>query len=1416
MISEFQAVNSSTILDEDGDSSDWIEIRNPSAEAISLEGWYLTDDATELTKWRFPAVTIVPNDELLVFASGKDRKDSSELHTNFRLAAGGEFLALVKPDGRSIAQDFGPQFPQQLEDQSYGLALARDTTVLIDEMAPVKAYVPADDSLGLEWTRLQFDDSDWVAGAGAVGFENLRPGFTQREEFDAPLGAEWTIDLPAQSSSSVQVAGGGLRMTIPTGQDTTFEDRGLAPLVYRDVPGGSPAEWEMITHIQKDAPRDRGGVGIVIYDAAIEKPAIVLEQTGGLTTFRLTAGSMGFGTWSQIHEGSFFLRIVRNETDKTWSAYAKLQETDDWAIVGTVTEGLGGAPVIRHPMPGLMARAPRGMMAARFLSVEFVVAGERMSYGQEIGLDVGNVMSAVNSSIYMRIPFRVQGDPARFDVLGVGARYDDGFKAYLNGVEITAPNAPIRSTWNSSAAGIYGAVNGRIPQQRIELTDPVSALREGNNVLAVHGMNVTADDSDFFFHVAMVASQLLPPQQRVFARPTPNAPNLLPRATAPAIKTQDGVFFGSTRVELDLQHITGTLEVRYTLDGTEPNRESSRYTGPITLTESAMFEARTFDTLPLPNFEPSQMATGTFLAINEDLRQRTSNMPLVIVDTLGLGLPESDENELRPANAALFAVDGARGRSAIDTRLVDYLGRIGARDRGKSTAGQPKPNMAIETWGPSGSTPDDDLDTSLLGLPADSDWILYAPYNIDQSLIRNALVYELSNQMGMWAPHTRFVEVYLNQRDGIVSENDYAGVYVLMEKIKQGPRRVNIAEIGPEDNQLPDISGGFIWKVDTPDPDAPTFTAGGQPMNWVYPKSPLSTTAYPAQRATLEQELWVQDYFQQFEATLASPDINDPNGYSKFVDLNSWVDQHILRTLMRDVDAFALSSYMVKDRGGKLVLGPAWDFDRTADSSQIGSDDNPYLLRTSFGSSRWFSRMFTDPGFWQLYVDRWQMWRQSVLSDQNIASVLSALAREVGESAQRNIARWSESAPRVASPFGSGALDGTYQGEVEHLRRWLEVRAKFLDSNYTGRPQLLVEGSLIDDVLGIKIPSGTEVQFQSAPIDFVEDAPLISGQPGVAEATYFVPSNDDLGDSWTQIDFDAAAWPRGPAGLGYGRAYAELVRTEVDPRPIRGATNILARFSFDVSNLAADDDRSLVLRMKYDDGFVAYLNGLQLTSQNFDTNVVRWNTGAVKRENREAAEFQDFDISGVKNLLVEGTNILAIRGVETGDGDMLVLPELVWRRVQVGRSGQAKVYYTVDGTDPRGPDGQPSPTAIEATADHRLPIVANTQVLARSLDPFPRRYEGEIVGTHWSSPVQYRFIVSSPPGDSNADGVFNQQDIQLVLAAGRYLTGFPATLAEGDWNGDGLFNQLDIVAALQANTYQQVPRGALRPYQVRP
>ncbi|RMD82824.1 MAG: hypothetical protein D6815_08175, partial [Candidatus Dadabacteria bacterium] len=123
VISEFMAVNDTTIYDEDGDSSDWLEIFNDDSAALDLDGYYLTDDPALPTKWRLPAVVVPPGGYLLVWASGKDRSDpSGPLHANFKLSGAGEYLALVAPDGTTVVHGYSPSYPPQRSDVSYGLA----------------------------------------------------------------------------------------------------------------------------------------------------------------------------------------------------------------------------------------------------------------------------------------------------------------------------------------------------------------------------------------------------------------------------------------------------------------------------------------------------------------------------------------------------------------------------------------------------------------------------------------------------------------------------------------------------------------------------------------------------------------------------------------------------------------------------------------------------------------------------------------------------------------------------------------------------------------------------------------------------------------------------------------------------------------------------------------------------------------------------------------------------------------------------------------------------------------------------------------------------------------------------------------------------------------------------------------------
>jgi hypothetical protein len=127
IITEFLTVNNSIISDSDGDYNDWIEVYNTSAESVNLKDWVLTDKESNLEKWKFPDINLLPNEYLIVFASGKNLiTDKKNLHTSFKLSSGGEYLAIVDPDG-TISNHFSPTYPIQYPDVSYGIINEKPT-----------------------------------------------------------------------------------------------------------------------------------------------------------------------------------------------------------------------------------------------------------------------------------------------------------------------------------------------------------------------------------------------------------------------------------------------------------------------------------------------------------------------------------------------------------------------------------------------------------------------------------------------------------------------------------------------------------------------------------------------------------------------------------------------------------------------------------------------------------------------------------------------------------------------------------------------------------------------------------------------------------------------------------------------------------------------------------------------------------------------------------------------------------------------------------------------------------------------------------------------------------------------------------------------------------------------------------------
>lgn len=174
-ISEILASNNRGLRDADGDASDWIEIYNPGPEVADLSGWALTDDARNLRKWVFPdGVTLAPGQSLVVFASGKDRRQAGqELHTNFSLNAAGEYLALIKPDGVTPTTEFAPAYPPQREDVSYGFPQRWVETDLVGDVTP-DILVPADSGAS-PWEGGASEG--WLPGTapGAIGYDTISP-----------------------------------------------------------------------------------------------------------------------------------------------------------------------------------------------------------------------------------------------------------------------------------------------------------------------------------------------------------------------------------------------------------------------------------------------------------------------------------------------------------------------------------------------------------------------------------------------------------------------------------------------------------------------------------------------------------------------------------------------------------------------------------------------------------------------------------------------------------------------------------------------------------------------------------------------------------------------------------------------------------------------------------------------------------------------------------------------------------------------------------------------------------------------------------------------------------------------------------------------------------------------------------------
>jgi hypothetical protein len=431
------------------------------------------------------------------------------------------------------------------------------------------------------------------------------------------------------------------------------------------------------------------------------------------------------------------------------------------------------------------------------------------------------------------------------------------------------------------------------------------------------------------------------------------------------------------------------------------------------------------DSFRFPRFEPE---LGSMPAMADvPLTNFTSNLPIVILYANGRHVSKENPKTMR---AEFF--DRENGR-ASRTNTPNFSGLVSIHTRGSTTVRLPKQSYTFHTL----DAQTNQTKVALLGLPKEEDWILYAPFE-DKTMMRDVLAYELARKMGRYAPRTRYVELFVTNSKGKVSMSDYAGVYVLMEKIKRGSERVNIAKLTSGQNAEPDITGGYIIKRDHDDRNETRFnTSHGGPYFFVYPSG---------KDITPQQKTWLKNYFNSFESALYGEDFTDSKrGYAAFLDVDAFIDSHWLIEASKNVDGFRYSAYITKDRGGKIQPGPAWDWNRSfGNANYYGGNrtEGWYSSNLRPREISWYHRLREDPAFMRRSAARWSQLRQEILDLKKVNALVDQYAGELREAQARNFERWPILGERVTC---NSYVGETWDEEVRWLKKWIENRINWID-----------------------------------------------------------------------------------------------------------------------------------------------------------------------------------------------------------------------------------------------------------------------------------------------------------------------------------------------------------------------------------
>lgn len=462
-----------------------------------------------------------------------------------------------------------------------------------------------------------------------------------------------------------------------------------------------------------------------------------------------------------------------------------------------------------------------------------------------------------------------------------------------------------------------------------------------------------------------------------------------------------------------------------------------------------------------------------FLSITSKAQLTSTNLPIVIVTTSGT----IGTSTIQGTMSIINNVSGLN----TPTSTPVFTGMIGIKLRGNAvTQSYPKKTYTIETW----SAASVSMDTSLLGMPSENDWVLLASYP-DRSLLRTNLSFYLNESMGRYAPRMKFCEVIINSQ--------YQGIYSFGEKVKRDTSRVDIAKLTSTDNSGVNLTGGYIWKIDDEvgagwnSVIAPPYGSTQQiSFNFEYPDAGAIT---PAQAA------YSKAYIDSFEAAMNSVDYTDTLlGWRNFAAEGSLIDFMIMQEVSKNYEAYRQNTFLYKDKSKKVRVGPLWNGELAWDNTSLcnGSKDTGWCF--NFGGvcgteaklpPFWWSKLTTDSKFMDSLKCTYINYRKfgNALDTNVIFHFIDSVNTYLNaqSAVTRNFTLWPIwGVPVVTEPT---PMATNYSGEIANLKAAIRKRLIWLDGKWTSTlcpsPSSVMNQNIENEITIFPNPTTDEISIQS-------------------------------------------------------------------------------------------------------------------------------------------------------------------------------------------------------------------------------------------------------------------------------------------------------------------------------------------------